>query len=164
MRLLHTRNFTFKECYDLEIPRYAILSHRWRDEITYQDFLAGRRLDSTGYQKILKECELVAADNGSYSSWIWIDTICINKESSTELYEAINSMWRWYHNADICYVYLDDVSDRRRTEPGHHDLLSFTAQFCESEWFDRGWTLQEVLAPSNVEFLSQTWIKLGDKP
>jgi hypothetical protein len=154
MRLLNTDTFEFKEVYDDSIPAYAILSHRWRDdEVSYQDLLACRRRDSAGFSKIMKACELVASDSanngGVYGSWIWIDTCCINKESSTEISEAINSMWRWYENAAVCYAYLDDVVPNRSVE--------------ESELFTRGWTLQELLAPHKVEFYSRTWTRLGNK-
>jgi hypothetical protein len=34
---------------------------------------------------------------------------CIDKTSSADLSEAINSMYRWYGKADVCYAYLSDV-------------------------------------------------------
>lgn len=121
MRLLHTTELRFEEFYDDQIPRYAILSHRWGpDEVSYQDFLAGRTMDGAGYKKILLACKIAAA--GGYqvrsdpgllsmpSVWIWIDTCCIDKASSAELSEAINSMYRWYSKSQFCYVLLPDVT------------------------------------------------------
>jgi hypothetical protein len=153
MRLLNTGTFEFEEFYDDAIPPYAILSHRWRDdEVSYHDFLAHSKRGGAGFFKIVKACELAVSDSaengGDYGSWIWIDTCAINKESSAELSEAINSMWKWYQNAAVCYAYLDDVPDR---------------PFQESEWFTRGWTLQELLAPRKVEFYSKTWTRIGSK-
>ena len=31
------------------------------------------------------------------------------------------------------------------------------------EWFSRGWTLQELIAPKNVQFLNENWQRIGDK-
>lgn len=87
---------------------------------------------------------------------------CIDKTSSAELSEAINSMFRWYQKAEICYVYLNDVERNASSSPtavqeSVRDLLS------RSEWFQRGWTLQELLGPANLDFYTKNWIKLGSK-
>lgn len=89
--------------------------------------------------------------------WAWIDTCCIDKRSDAEVSEAINSMFSWYQNAQICLVYLKDV----RTA----DADSVEKVLClqQSEWFRRGWTLQELLAPSDVLFLGSDWQSLGHK-
>jgi hypothetical protein len=42
--------------------------------------------------------------------YVWIDTCCIDKSSSAELSEAINSMYQWYEMAGVCYAYLDDAT------------------------------------------------------
>ena len=159
MRLLHTTELRFEEFYDDQIPRYAILSHRWGpDEVSYQDFLAGRKMDGAGYKKILQACQIAAA--GGYqvrsdprllstpSVWIWIDTCCIDKASSAELSEAINSMYHWYGKSQVCYVLLHDVTVS-------DEWLKTKSEFVRSEWFDRGWTLQELLAPWRVVFLDK---------
>ncbi|KAL1945062.1 hypothetical protein VTO73DRAFT_2682 [Trametes versicolor] len=87
---------------------------------------------------------------------IWSDACCIDKTSSAELSEAINSMYEWYRLSDMCYVYLEDVPD--------DDVpTDSTSYFCISRWHDRGWTLQELIAPERVEFLTQTWHFLGTK-
>jgi hypothetical protein len=90
------------------------------------------------------------------------DTICIDKSSSAELTKALNSMFRWYKNASKCYVYLSDVS----TAVGKRDRSSqliWESAFDRSRWFTRGWTLQELLAPSSVEFFSREGQYFGNK-
>ncbi len=88
--------------------------------------------------------------------WIWIDTCCIDKSSSTELTEAINSMYAWYEAAEVCFAYLRDVVDGE-------DPLSEDSSFTRSRWFTRGWTLQELIAPRQVEFYSAGWARIGSK-
>ena len=82
---------------------------------------------------------------------IWIDTCCINQSSSAEQSKSINSMFRWYKRARACLVYLYDYEER----PGR--------EFTDSEWFKRGWTLQELVAPSQVEFFDMNWKFIGAK-
>ena len=153
MRLLHTATFRFEEFFDSNVPRYAILSHRWGDgEVTFQDFDTGKEQTRSGFVKI-KSCCSLAQSRGF--EWIWIDTCCIDKKSSAELSEAINSMFRWYTEAGECYAYLSDVR-------GNEDLDS-PAGFKQSRWFTRGWTLQELLAPSSVIFYDVQWTRIGCK-
>jgi hypothetical protein len=156
MRLLNTGTFKFKEFDGPGTVPYAILSHTWVDggEVSYRDFLD---LDpawttKSGFQKVQGACRIALRDG---IQWIWIDTICIDKSSSAELSEAINSMYAWYHMSTVCYAYLADVHD---IEPLEHDSLRC---FRESRWFTRGWTLQELIAPRKVVFFSQTWNKIG---
>lgn len=135
------------------IPRYAILSHTWEadnQEVTFQDLANGVGSSKTGYRKI-RFCGARAKRDGL--QYFWVDSCCIDKSSSAELAEAINSMFRWYRNAVKCYVYLSDVPT------SDSDLQTFR----RSRWFTRGWTLQELLAPREVEFFSQEGQKLGDK-
>ncbi|PIL24779.1 hypothetical protein GSI_12665 [Ganoderma sinense ZZ0214-1] len=193
MRLLDTIAGQFIEVFNLRRrPRYAILSHTWslEGEQTYQElktiqesyFPAGscppndaRAQPSSGSQlspwppqssdsiwddprlspKIFKACQTARLNGYRY---IWIDSCCIDKSSSSELSEAINSMYMWYRNAGMCYVYLADV-------PGlsYLALSAPYSAFRTSRWFARGWTLQELLAPQRIVFLSQTWSALGTK-
>jgi hypothetical protein len=88
--------------------------------------------------------------------FFWIDTCCIDKSSSAELQEAINSMFRWYRDAAVCYVHLSDVQKRCSS-------LDIKQQISKSRWFTRGWTLQELLAPENIVFYSDDWQCLGTK-
>ena len=117
MRLLHAKELIFKEFVGYIIPKYAIISHRWSDdELSYQGFLKEKdqyqhgHLQGYGWTKIVKACELTQHFG---LEWVWLDTICINKESSAELMEAINSMYRWYEMSDACFVFLPDVHNVR---------------------------------------------------
>ena len=131
-----------------DTPSYAILSHRWNDdEPTFKDVQKRRCLDRKGYQKVDLCCKQATLHGYKY---VWIDTCCIDKRSSAELSEAVNSMYNWYLNAAICYVYLSDVT----TESDN---------WIRSQWFTRGWTLQELLAPRKVEFYDSSWNYLGNK-
>jgi hypothetical protein len=112
-----------------------------------------------GYTKIRYACLQALTEKHEY---IWVDTCCIDKSSSAELTEAINSMFRWYQNAAICYAYLEDVFD---------DSKAGLGDFGSSKWFTRGWTLQELLAPEEVKFFGppdslsggELWKPLGTK-
>lgn len=137
----------------------------------------------TGFAKITSACAQARADGLRY---IWVDTNCIDKSSSAELSEAINSMFAWYKKSRVCYVYLADVEDpddvagnlRDETEEliwGDHperqnpveDMKNsrFKYSFRKSMWFTRGWTLQELLAPSSIRFFTQDWkpISVGSR-
>ena len=108
MRLLNTKTCTLREFFGENIPPYAIFSHRWEEEeVTFRDLNEGRKRILKGYSKILGLC--IQAEKDSLN-WAWIDTCCIDKSSSAELTEAINSMFKWYRNAYVCYAYLSDVS------------------------------------------------------
>lgn len=155
MYLLHARTVELREFHGDEIPAYAILSHTWGErEVTFQDMQASRSqaADKAGLSKILHTCKKALEDSLEYA---WVDTCCIDKNSSAELTEAINSMFRWYQKAEKCYVYLADV-------PARGDPM-FELAFASSRWFTRGWTLQELLAPRNVCFYSSDWTFLGTK-
>ncbi|PMD11994.1 hypothetical protein NA56DRAFT_587952 [Hyaloscypha hepaticicola] len=106
-----------------------------------------------GYSKIKMCCQTASEQD---IEWVWIDTCCIDKTSSSALQEAINSMFRWYQKATICYAYLSDV-------PGELNEREREDCFHESQWFSRGWTLQELIAPQEVWFYDQTWTKCGTK-
>lgn len=143
----------FEEFYNEDIPPYAILSHTWdeRQEVIYgEDCALDHVKAKKGYDKILNTCKRAHEDKIDY---VWIDTCCIDKSSSAELSEAINSMFLWYRNAEFCYVYLSDVADIKEINP-------------QTRWFTRGWTLQELIAPKNsknVIFLNTSWHSIGSK-
>ncbi|KAF7507209.1 hypothetical protein GJ744_010891 [Endocarpon pusillum] len=144
-----------------DIPSYAILSHTWGEdfeEISFKDLKIGPRSDTAGYRKLKFCAQQAARDELRY---IWVDTCCIDRSNNTELSEAINSMFRWYQRAVRCYVYLPDV----HTDGGdsNNSMQLWEPQFRKSRWFTRGWTLQELLAPSSVEFFDASGHKLGDK-
>jgi ankyrin repeat protein len=152
MRLLYTKElerggFELREFGEQDTPPYAILSHTWGDgEVSLQDMTLGHFAEKKGYAKIQGCCSLARANGYDYA---WVDTCCIDKTSSAELSEAINSMYQWYGEAGVCYGYLADVPS--------------TAEFAESRWFTRGWTLQELIAPETVNFLDEAWTELGTR-
>jgi Heterokaryon incompatibility protein (HET) len=178
MRLLY-RDGDGKFCLKFILPDdiasypYAILSHTWstdfEEEVTFRDLSGDTRRDKAIYDKLHFCADQAMRDGLSY---FWIDTCCIDKSDQNELSEAINSMFRWYHNADRCYVHLSDVSAASNAQADSEDLLQYTeasadppweAAFRTSRWFTRGWTLQELLAPPSVEFFTQDRQRLGDK-
>ncbi|WYZ44470.1 hypothetical protein EsH8_VII_000906 [Colletotrichum jinshuiense] len=155
MRLLDTTTLQPKEFFEDQIPLYAILSHTWGDdEVLFHDLPGGPTL-TAGWAKVTPACGL-ARELGF--SWIWIDTCCIDKSSSSELSEAINSMFRWYQKAALCIAYLADVASHPK--PTSEDCAAALAR---SRWFSRGWTLQELLAPVYLTFYSAEWQKLGSR-
>jgi hypothetical protein len=157
--LSFSRNFVGKDT----IPPYAILSHTWGadvEEVTFEDLIKGIGKDKLGYNKISFCGEQAKQDDLEY---FWVDTCCINKADFTELSEAINSMFRWYRDADRCYVYLSDVSSSVFDTSEESNLWPWESDFRKSRWFTRGWTLQELLAPSSVEFFSRERKRLGNK-
>ena len=145
------------------IPPYAILSHTWGDddqEVTFQDIQEHAGQHKAGYRK-LTFCGAQAASDGL--QYFWVDTCCIDKSSSAELTEAINSMFRWYQSAAQCYGDLADVSAGAGSGMEKLPGVSWTAAFRNSRWFSRGWTLQELVAPTSVIFFSVEGQRLGDK-
>ncbi|TEA20039.1 Vegetative incompatibility protein HET-E-1 [Colletotrichum sidae] len=138
-----------------DVP-FAILSHTWgRGEVSFQEFKA---LDDAvsykeGFSKIVETCRMAKFHNLSYA---WVDTCCIDKSSSAELSEAINSMFRWYQLSTICFAYLVDVYDSPADS-------TFMENFSSSRWFTRGWTLQELIAPKALLFYNASWQNIGSK-
>ncbi|KAF1814169.1 HET-domain-containing protein [Eremomyces bilateralis CBS 781.70] len=131
-------------------------------KIRFEEFVESTGKNKTGYKKIEFCGEQAARDGLEY---FWVDTCCIDKRNNTELSEAINSMFQWYHNAGKCYVYLSDVSIRNAGKNDgdglHHS--TWKSAFRKSRWFTRGWALQEPIAPESVEFFSKEGEKLGSK-
>jgi hypothetical protein len=154
MRLLNRKTLHLEFFQDEPYPAYAILSHRWCDtEMTIKDLQEGNaHLRPGGYEKMMLTCAQAERDNIDY---IWIDTFCIDKESSAELSESINSMFAWYTKASICYAFMPDVAIRQDEEAG--------LEFDNSEWFERGWTLQELIAPREVIFYDKQWQLIGKR-
>jgi hypothetical protein len=165
MRLLQFNRdgkFTFTKDLATDIPEYAILSHTWgpdSDEVTYRDLINGAGKDKSGYKK-LSFCANQAKLDGLQH--FWVDTCCIDKSNNIELAEAINSMFRWYRNAEKCYVYLSDVT-KCTSDTENKSQLPWESAFRTSRWFTRGWTLQELIAPASIEFFSKDWELLGNK-
>ncbi|KAL1943019.1 hypothetical protein VTO73DRAFT_4690 [Trametes versicolor] len=168
MRLLNTHTGTFEWHHDSTTVRYAILSHVWdvKGEQSLKDVLrilkqlqrSPQNADTNPVPLLslvsakIRDCCVYARQNGY--DLLWIDSCCIDKSSSAELSEAINSMYQWYEQSTVCYALLYEVpSDEDPRAPG--------SQFRRSRWFTRGWTLQELVAPLRVVFLSREWRPLG---
>ncbi|KAL4070199.1 hypothetical protein V8B97DRAFT_545361 [Scleroderma yunnanense] len=157
------------ELCDDEGTDYAILSHRWitGKEVDYKEMTKLAKMKKheqedirqrAGYRKILASSEQAKKDG---YKWLWVDTCCIDKRSSADLSEAINSMYRWYENSRVCYAYLNDVTGK--SFPTKRDKSTYPNSNGYPEWFSRGWTLQEMIAPSNLQFFNNHWQPIGDK-
>jgi hypothetical protein len=150
MRLLNTHTLEFEEFAGRPEESYAILSHRSGDEeVSYKEFRKSREAvkHRAGYKKIVDFCEISKQRDYRLA---WIDTCCIDKRSSAELSEVLNSMFEWYKYSRECYVWLEDYS-------GNLDDLH------KCTWFSRAWTLQEMLAPERVVFFTSDWQVIGHK-
>jgi ankyrin repeat protein len=145
-----------------EIPPYAILSHTWQEdqEVTFDMFSNDESKSKAGYDK-LRFCAQQAKHDGL--EYFWVDTCCINKADAVEFQDAINSMFGWYQKATQCYVYLVDVSTKKREAGSENFEYTWEPAFRRSRWFTRGWTLQELIAPHSVKFFSKEGTWLGDK-
>ena len=166
-KILHCRNY--------EKTKYAILSHRWIEkesgetsEVGYEEMVELANMDKKkqdeirkrdGYQKILRSCKQAEKDG---FEWLWVDTCCIDKRSSAELSEAINSMYRWYEKSARCYAYLHDVLDPSFPTKRNFEKYPRISNGWP-EWFSRGWTLQELIAPDDLRFFNKDWQLIGDK-
>jgi hypothetical protein len=183
MRLLRIRSnggITLEEFHGDRIPHYAILSHTWgEEEVTFQEFSLPAARQKQGWKKIEYCCAQAAKDGLEYA---WVDTCCIDKSSSAELSEAINSMYSWYQKSAICYAYLSDVSRDELLKEGviMDNLCGYTSDedtdvmrivdheylvraFTDARWFSRGWTLQELIAPRVLTFFSSEWLEIGSR-
>ena len=147
MRLLNAETLAFENFLDSNLPPFAILSHTWVEEVTFQTVHDPEVANTPGYLKIKNCCDQALKRNLRY---VWVDSCCIDKTNHVELMESINSMYSWYAYATVCFAYLQDV-------PKDPDLDGADSPFAKSRWFTRGWTLQELLAPKVVIFFSQEW-------
>lgn len=170
MYLLDTTTFTHHYFAEPNVPDYAILSHRWDEtEVSFAEIFSGKDCQKLpGFPKIRGCCSQARLDGWGY---VWIDSCCIDKSSSAELSEAIKSMFLWYSQAQVCYVYLSDVpvtvaNGQPSFELDEMELLCAPfddLSFRQCQWFTRGWILQELLAPKFVVFLNQKWEEIGTK-
>jgi hypothetical protein len=154
MRLLRADKLEVKSFSDLEIStcRYAILSHCWSrdaaDEVLFDDIQNGSAEKRKAYPKL--KGFMNQAKHDGYE-WVWVDTCCIDKSSSSELSEAINSMFSWYQNAAKCYAYIEE------------ETIFSVADLGSAKWFTRSWTLQELIGPTDLVFYDRKWIVIGSK-
>lgn len=158
-RLVVSHDLPARQC-----PRYAILSHTWSpnedDEVTYRDILDGTAQSRIGFRKLEFTMNQARQDGFEYC---WVDTCCINRLNEPELSQAIRSMFRWYRDAARCYVYMSDVPGNTSDRSIPRRVPTALQAFFESRWFDRGWTVQELLAPSDVIFFASDGSRIGDK-
>lgn len=110
-----------------------------------------------GFSKIRETCA-IALQKGY--AWAWVDTCCIDKTSSAEPSEAINSMFMWYQNCAVCYTGYE-TNKENDTLPANVGMTECRdgkispiseGSLARCRWFTRGWTLQELIAPATVEF------------
>ena len=149
MRLISAETLQLVDFSSQRQVRYAILSHRWEDEELTYDAIHNRTAHGRGLYKLRGACNEALRFG---CQWLWLDTCCIDKSDPSELTEAINSMYRWYKEAHVCIVYLHDCHHRGQFPQLDH-----------CEWFTRGWTLQELIAPSHVAFFDNAWRYIGTK-
>ncbi|KAF2425278.1 HET-domain-containing protein [Tothia fuscella] len=169
MRLLNAKDFALTYFNDERtVPDYLILSHTWSDdEVTMKDLKRISREQlarRASYGKVAKCCDM-ALEMGL--EWVWLDTLCIDQTSSAELSEAINSMYQWYRQSAVCYAYLSDVSAVEDDFVGYQamdeDDHPGRSSFRLARWWNRGWCLQELLAPRNMQFFNKNWEYIGSK-
>ena len=129
MRRLNVHDLTLRKFNNANLPKYAITSHRWAEdeEASIKDLPDGLDMSKSGHRKV-KGCAEYVRKNVEGIEWIWIDTCCINQDSSQEVSESINSMFKWYLQAQVCFAYMADV-------PETSDMGSFE----RSVWSTRGW-------------------------
>ena len=161
MWLIDNNTLRLRSVDDETVEKYAILSHTWEagQEVTFQDmdFAAQARVTHRrGFEKIRATCRQALADGLQYS---WVDTCCIDKTSDTKLSEAINSMYRWYEAAEVCYVFLADLV----LDQAGGGTQQFDQRLPGCRWFTRGWMLQELIAPRRVKFFDSAWRFCGAK-
>jgi hypothetical protein len=152
MRLLNTETLHLKSFFGADLPSYAILSHTWGpidEEIVFEDVTKGSRSVWEQKSSFKKLAIAVKEAKELGFAWIWIDIVCIDKSSSAELSEAIDSMFSWYQSAEVGIAYLEDIQSE-------HD-------FPYSRWFSRGWTLQELITPQRLRFYNASGVYLGTK-
>ncbi len=156
MWLINTSTLTLEHVLQPDACRFAILSHTWeKDEVSFQDMaFPARAKQKAGFSKIEWTCKLALLREIKYA---WVDTCCINKRSSAELTEAINSMFHWYKISSVCFVFLSDLQPQHE----NHEWLNRAMLPCR--WFTRGWTLQELIAPEVLEFYDRDWNFRGTK-
>ncbi|KAF2171942.1 hypothetical protein M409DRAFT_18173 [Zasmidium cellare ATCC 36951] len=151
----------------LPTPHYVTASHRWTlgSETTFKDVLKRRNTETPGYKKVEAFAAYIRTNIPSIK-WLWIDTCCIDQKSTAELSEAVNLMYEWFKNSVMCLAYLADVEDSELGQINDSDEsdIATKSEFEQSVWFTRrGWTLQELLAPKMVIFLTKEWRVIGHK-
>ncbi|KAF2768261.1 hypothetical protein EJ03DRAFT_123111 [Teratosphaeria nubilosa] len=176
------------------LPAYAILSHTWcEEEVTFKEMQEQNQTgysNKPGWRKIMFTCDQAFEDG---IAWAWVDSCCIDKSSSAELSEAINSMFAWYCRATVCYAFLEDVFCNSRNLPcdggrlqvedlatrsmiteasvafdgglvrSDHSEAHILDILRSSRCFTRRWALQELIAPEPLRFYDADWYHIGNR-
>ena len=175
------------------LAQCAIISHRWgreeneltfqkheeliKDEVKSKDYTkqlnnpgttpSSSEGESEGSFKLARACLKAREQRKMGLKYIWIDTCCINKQKLNETEKSIISMSRWYSSAKVCFAYLPDVSEDSPQELERdlegNIIKPRVGSFESSDWFTRGWTSQELLAPKTMYFFDRYWRFLGTK-
>ncbi|KAK7464404.1 hypothetical protein VKT23_006568 [Stygiomarasmius scandens] len=106
-------------------------------------------------RSLFRTCNILRSPNKR------LDGVKFRKLNGAEVSEALNSMYQYYLDAEVCYVYLSDFQLKDIQEK--ESYLDPKSEFRHCRWFSRGWTLQELLAPAYVVFLDHGWEKIGTK-
>ncbi|KAK1834626.1 heterokaryon incompatibility protein-domain-containing protein [Podospora conica] len=134
-------------------PVYAILSHTWGDcEITFEA-MSSRASEVHTRKEYAKIRGAIDEAKKRDIEYLWVDTCCIDKRSSAELSEAINSMFQWYKDAWVCFAFLEDLDQDAIVEK----------ELGKCRWFTRGWTQQELIAPRELWFFDRGWSARGTR-
>ncbi|KAF2256584.1 HET-domain-containing protein, partial [Trematosphaeria pertusa] len=154
-----------EEFFGQNIPPYAILSHTWEEqELSFKEYYNPKAhlRHPKSAAKLFRTCERAIQDGYEF---VWVDSCCIDKSSSAELSEAINSMFKWYGAARRCYAYLSDFDfdELRGDDQPIAASLNAKRVLSKCRWFYRGWTLQELLAPRDVWFFDCHWRYFGSR-
>jgi hypothetical protein len=121
---------------------YAMLSHRWEaQELGFKD-IPQEGVYSSTFDKVRNLCREARRHN---LHWAWVDTCCIDQTNSVEVQKSISSMFSWYRESALTIIYLSDVVEST-------DQALFLSQ-----WFRRGWTLQELLAAKVIRLYKKDW-------
>ena len=161
MWLINTSSLELQQIIDSAQEAYAILSHTWGDaEVTFQQLSQTASRSEEGFAKIKKTCNLAKRQG---IRWAWVDTCCIDKTSSAELSESINSMFTWYHHSEVCFVYLADLKPIPTGLSSADRGAYLDKELPQCRWFTRGWTLQELIAAKNLMVYDQEWNFVGTK-
>ena len=162
MHLINTGTLKLEEFNESAIPKYAILSHTWGDdEVTFEELQCVSQDELVTLERFKKIHFTASEARRDGLRYLWVDTCCIDKSSSAELSNAINSMFNWYRGAEICYTYLSDVDSQFFPDFSLEDYS--LPKISRSRWFTRGWTLQELIAPRRSKFFGYPWTLLGSK-
>ncbi|KAG8532321.1 uncharacterized protein KY384_003962 [Bacidia gigantensis] len=152
MRLISTADLSLHEFLGEKIPSYAILSHTWgEEEVSYKQFKKLQDRHLAGYEKIEKCCAIALEKGLQYA---WVDTCCIDKSSSAELTEAINSIGH-----GICLLGLFDVNMPLLYGEGSKAFLRLQYEILQSyddesifAWKDEALWMSGLLARSPASF------------